>query len=466
MQMKTIALTKLTLALFLFFSTGLRAEQALILGELGPIRISAEINVTLKGEAQRLLREQVSPLFSGSDGSLYGVFIKAKLADEEYGQAGNYNAKSWDVTLELRELEPKKRRLATSSFPIRASAGGGIMRNMFPDADKYFSEYLARRSEIAIKQMMGLDQEKELDKLAAKMGGTRGIGVTNRIAAGAAAVVIGGAKVVAGVAEGAKDALSNPGTASALHQIASGGGTTGGQSVDDIARQNNREIQRIVEQKQREQRQQQQAESQAQQRYPQTQQSQPQQQVRQQAQQSEQQRQAYQREQQRLAQQQAALQRRQQQRAEAARQWSQQPGVSNQSESFSASSGAASSATKAECVARSESTGPKPNIPKQYCQYVFADYTDNVSFGLDDYSNEFMKESHSKESAKKALGFELLKKAKETCRAKGYSRVHHNETYEYNEVDVNVGQCKENNRMGSIFHLCGGTASFICARSD
>lgn len=107
---------------------------------------------------------------------------------------------------------------------------------------------------------------------------------------------------------------------------------------------------------------------------------------------------------------------------------------------------------------------PKPNVPKRYCQYVFADYADNASFSLDDYSSEFMKESHSKESAKESLAFELLQEAKKKCKSKGYSRVHHNETYEFNEVAVTVGQCKENNRMGSTFYLCGGTASFICAR--
>lgn len=130
--------------------------------------------------------------------------------------------------------------------------------------------------------------------------------------------------------------------------------------------------------------------------------------------------------------------------------------------------GAASSsnAGKKECVARSESTGLKPNVPKRYCQYVFADYTDNASVSLDDYSSEFMKESHSKESAKETLAFELLQQAKKQCTSKGYSRIHHNDTYEFNEVAVTVGQCKENNRMGSTFYLCGGTASFICARSD
>jgi len=119
---------------------------------------------------------------------------------------------------------------------------------------------------------------------------------------------------------------------------------------------------------------------------------------------------------------------------------------------------------KKDCIAQSESTGPMPNVPKRYCRYVFADYTDNTSFGLDDYTNEFMKESHSKESAKKALGFELLQQAKKKCEAKGYASVHHNETYELNEVAITVGQCKENNRMGSTFYLCGGTGSFICAR--
>ena len=131
-----------------------------------------------------------------------------------------------------------------------------------------------------------------------------------------------------------------------------------------------------------------------------------------------------------------------------------------------AAGGAASSsnAGKKECVARSESTGPKPNVPKRYCQYVFADYTDNASFSLEDYGNEFMEESHSEESAKETLAFELLQQAKKQCKSKGYSRVHHNETYEFNEVAVTVGQCKENNRLGSTFYICGGTASFICAR--
>lgn len=145
---------------------------------------------------------------------------------------------------------------------------------------------------------------------------------------------------------------------------------------------------------------------------------------------------------------------------------SERPGEKDSRKVAAGSAASSSNAGKKECIARSESTGTKPNVPKQYCQYVFADYTDNVSFGLDDYSNEFMNESHSKESAKETLAFELLQHAKKQCKSKGYSRVHHNETYDFNEVAVTVGQCKENNRMGSSFYLCGGTASFICARSD
>jgi hypothetical protein len=87
-----------------------------------------------------------------------------------------------------------------------------------------------------------------------------------------------------------------------------------------------------------------------------------------------------------------------------------------------------------------------------------------VDFSLEDYQSEFMGESHSKESAVETLGFQLLQKAKGQCKAKGYTRVHHNETFEFNEVAVTVGNCKENNRMGSTFYLCGGSASFICAR--
>ena len=128
------------------------------------------------------------------------------------------------------------------------------------------------------------------------------------------------------------------------------------------------------------------------------------------------------------------------------------------------SSTTSASNAKAPCVAHSESGQEMPNVPDRYCRKVFADYTGNVEFGLDEYSSEFMDESHSVDSAEETLAFKLLQKAKKQCSRRGYDRVHHDETFEYNEVAVRVNECKENNRMGSTFYLCGGTASFICAR--
>lgn len=51
-----------------------------------------------------------------------------------------------------------------------------------------------------------------------------------------------------------------------------------------------------------------------------------------------------------------------------------------------------------------------PNVPDRYCRKVFADYTGNVEFGLDEYSSEFMDESHSVDSAEETLAFKLLQK--------------------------------------------------------
>ena len=120
--------------------------------------------------------------------------------------------------------------------------------------------------------------------------------------------------------------------------------------------------------------------------------------------------------------------------------------------------------TKKECVAQAESKGPMPNVPQSYCQYVFSDNTDTVKINWGDYSNQFNEESGSLQQAQKNIGTPLLKKARQVCEGRGYTRVHHPETYQFNQVASQVTDCKENNRLGSTFHLCIGTASFICAR--
>jgi hypothetical protein len=120
--------------------------------------------------------------------------------------------------------------------------------------------------------------------------------------------------------------------------------------------------------------------------------------------------------------------------------------------------------TKKECVAQSESKGAMPNVPQRYCQYVFSDNTDTVKVNWDDYSNQFNEESGSLQQAQKNIGTPLLKKARQVCEGRGYKRVHHPETYQFNQVASQVTDCKENSRLGSTFHLCIGTASFICAR--
>lgn len=121
-------------------------------------------------------------------------------------------------------------------------------------------------------------------------------------------------------------------------------------------------------------------------------------------------------------------------------------------------------AAKKECVAQSESKGAMPNVPQRYCQYVFSDNTDTVKINWDDYSNQFNEESGSLQQAQKNIGTPLLKKARQVCEGRGYKRVHHPETYQFNQVASQVTDCKENSRLGSTFHLCIGTASFICAR--
>lgn len=124
------------------------------------------------------------------------------------------------------------------------------------------------------------------------------------------------------------------------------------------------------------------------------------------------------------------------------------------------------SAAKSECIAQSESKGPMENVPQRYCQYVFADNTENVSVGWDDYASEFSSESGSLEHARSALHSALLKKAIERCQATGYTRVHHARTFDFHKVAVGSNYCKTNNRMGSTFYLCVGPGSFICARSQ
>ncbi len=130
----------------------------------------------------------------------------------------------------------------------------------------------------------------------------------------------------------------------------------------------------------------------------------------------------------------------------------------------SAEANADKAKVQAACVAQSESKGPMPNVPQSYCQYVFADNSDTVSIGWADYSSEFNAESGTLEQAQAAIHSPLLKKATRICESRGYSRVHHPETYAFNRVAHRVSDCKENQRMDSTFHLCVGSASFICAR--
>lgn len=138
--------------------------------------------------------------------------------------------------------------------------------------------------------------------------------------------------------------------------------------------------------------------------------------------------------------------------------------TSSQSTNQTSTSKASPASENTPCVAQSESKGPMNNVPKRYCQYVFSDNTDNVKLDWSDYTNEFNEESGSLKQAQDTIQLPLLKKARQVCEGRGYKRVHHPDTFEFNQVAHQVTECKENKRMESTFHLCVGTASFICAR--
>ena len=138
--------------------------------------------------------------------------------------------------------------------------------------------------------------------------------------------------------------------------------------------------------------------------------------------------------------------------------------LSHQASNSVSGRAATSTPEKTACVAQSESKGPMNNVPERYCQYVFSDNTDTVKLDWSDYSNQFNEESGSLQQAQNNIQLPLLKKAKQVCEGRGYKRVHHSETFEFNQVAHQVTDCRENTRMESTFHLCVGTASFICAR--
>jgi len=240
--------------------------------------------------------------------------------------------------------------------------------------------------------------------------------------------------------------------ADTMQRMSSGYQTEGGAAVSQVFEQHNREMANIVAMKQQ-QRQEQLRQEQA---------------AREQAQrQRRQQQQAEQRRREQAARERERQQAQQQARLKAQQQARQQVAASSSnSSSTTATRPTQVASAKQACVARGESIGPMPHVPKQYCNLVFADYTGNTAVDWKDYRSEFNAESGSLEHARKGIQYPLLEKAKKQCKSRGYDRVHHPNTYAFNEVDYRVTDCKENNRMGSTFHLCIGTASFICARKQ
>lgn len=419
--------------IFLFFlpyAEASSSESALFDGTLGPIRIVASgVHPAAEGEAKRDLRDALLPLFSQNGERLYRIsviadIVETKRTDEYFGGIDGSH-KLWNVTLEINEIKPRSVKVGYSEFSLAARAGAAAFGKSHLDASRYFPGYLARRSRIALNQMGGRDQSEELEDLSSDMLALRGVGpVSIALDAGISGLIAGTTTVVES-ASGMKEVMLDPDVMSSVHQAVSQTSAPQGQStadsVDDIFAKSQRDIAIIHDQKTAESNNSAQNSS-----------------------------------------------------SKTASSRAPEPLSRNENTPYRSagssdiamqSSRAAIQDEKAvECIAKSESAGPLPNVPKRYCNYVFSDYTGNVDFSLEDYQSEFMDESHSEESAVETLGFQLLQKAKSQCKAKGYTRVHHNETFEFNEVAVTVGNCKENNRMGSTFYLCGGSASFICAR--
>ena len=424
--------------IFLFFlpyAEASSSESALFDGTLGPIRIVASgVHPAAEGEAKRDLRDALLPLFSQNGERLYRIsviadIVETKRTDEYFGGIDG-DHKLWNVTLEINEIKPRSVKVGYSEFSIAARAGAAAFGKTHLDASRYFPGYLARRSRIALNQMGGRDQSEELEALSSDMLALRGVGpVSIALDAGISGLIAGTTTVVES-ASGMKEVMLDPDVMSSVHQVVVEAGSAQNQyqsqPVDEVFADNQREIKAIHDAKI--------AESQGRRVAGTKERASVQSQV----------------EQSRLS------------SLDSAEGFRDQKVNSQKRVPVEMEKEAARS--RSECVAQSESTGPMPNVPKRYCNYVFSDYTGNVTFSLDDYKSEFMDESHSKESAEETLGFKLLQKAKKQCEAKGYSRVHHNETYEFNEVAVTVGSCKENNRMGSKFYLCGGGASFTCSR--
>ncbi|WP_226668439.1 hypothetical protein [Microbulbifer aggregans] len=386
-------------------------EPAVYAGSLGPISVTTTgVDRASKGETKRELRKRLSPLFSGDKSKLYRLEIEAQIENKNETAAyfGNIDTqyKSWSVILILSEMEPSKELVGTTKFTI-ISKTGALSRP--EEAAKYFPEYVAERALIAINQIAGIDQQEELQQLAKTMRKTRGINpLTHVVDAGIATVVAGG-KTAANMAGGAKDILLDADTVSSIHSatVAMAGNT----SAEEILNEHQHAVRRFAHDARS-------RESDSVNRF-----------------------------------------QKQQQQQQVSQTLPENTSASLEPESEKVSE-------SEECIAQAESTGPKPNVPQRYCHYIFADYTDNVSHSLGDYGNEFMKESHSIESAEETLEYELLQKAKKSCKAKGYGRVHNPESYAFNTLDARVTECKENNRMGSVFYLCAGSATYICARSD
>ena len=405
-------------------------------GTLGPIRIkSTGVDAAAQGKAKREMRKTLTPLFSQKDDRLYRVSVTAQMNAEEMtrenfgGIDGNH--KSWQVLLEVIELKPGSGRVGYSEFVVLAR-DGVVMATQQAEASRYFPEYLARRSRIALKQMGGEDQERQLKKLSADMLRLRGVGPVGVALDATLAAVIGGSKTVVESAAGLTDAMTDPEVMAAAHEAMVEAAPS--QSLDAVVSEHNREMDAIYAQKMAEAKGSVASAS------------------------SEQARQQY------TNSVPATASTTGTSAVVTAPSTSGRDTGSGYGSDNEDSSTTSASNAKAPCVAHSESGQEMPNVPDRYCRKVFADYTGNVEFGLDEYSSEFMDESHSVDSAEETLAFKLLQKAKKQCSRRGYDRVHHDETFEYNEVAVRVNECKENNRMGSTFYLCGGTASFICAR--
>lgn len=229
-------------------------EIGVFTGTLGPVRVVSEdgaIEAVYRGEAQRALRASLAAHFSGDEGTLYGLKVRASLLDSDHRSVGiakaNVTSASWKVTLELSELRPEKQPVASSDFELSASARGSAGSVMFRNPAAYFPEYVAMRAQIAMNEFAGLDQQAEIASLGREMGQNRGLGLMDVIVEGTAKVSVTVGKGVAGAASGMAETMKDPQTMAALNNAMENAAPS--QSVDEVMSDHRREMDAIYAQK-------------------------------------------------------------------------------------------------------------------------------------------------------------------------------------------------------------------------